>query len=426
MRVRLAAAVAVIVLSGAIGGAPAGVLAQATRDEAPSKEKSGKEKGKRPGGQVDQITGKRLNEALEALKAEKYSDARNILSKLDAGRLSPYELSRVEQLLAAVDQGEGKYGPARDHLKKAIASGGLNDQEASAVRYQIAQFYMAEEKYREGVEALKEWFATATNPNSAAYYLLGIAYYQLGDYASALEPAQKAVELSEKPLENWLQLLLALRIEREEFKLAVPILKRLIAASPAKKNYWIQLSSVSAQLGNYQEAAAWLQLAYNGGLLTEERDVTRLAQLLLQIEVPYRAAQILTKAMEQNQVKSDAKVYELLGNCWIAAREYAKAVVPLSRAADLSDTGELYMRLGEVLVQREDWASATDALNRALQKGKLKNTANAQLLLGIAFYSQKKPQEARSWFERARNDAAYRSQADGWIRQIELDLSSKG
>ena len=59
-------------------------------------------------------------------------------------------------------------------------------------------------------------------PNSTAYYLLAVAYYQQGDKRRALAPAEKAVELSEKPQESWLQLLLALRLQNEQYAEAVP------------------------------------------------------------------------------------------------------------------------------------------------------------------------------------------------------------
>jgi len=380
----------------------------------------------RSGAAVDPATGKRLNEAVEHLNAQRYGEARAALSNLSLDRLSPYELSRTQQLFAAVAQAEGKYGAARDHLGKAIASGGLNDQETSTARFQIAQLFMAEDKWREGVNALKEWFATAENPNSAAYHLLAVAYYQLGDFASALEPAQKAIDLSGgKPQESWLQLLLALRLEREEYKLAVPILKQLVEAAPTKKNYWIQLSAVNAQIGSYPDAAVPLQLAYHAGLLTEEADFERLAQILLQITVPYRAAQILSQAIEQGKVKGDVKRYELLANCWLAAREYEKAMAPLRRAAEVSGDGDLYQRLAEVHIQREEWPKAVETLRLALNKGKLKHPGNAQLLMGLSLYNQKKMTDARPWFERAQGHAESRSQAEGWLRHIDNELESE-
>ena len=105
---------------------------------------------------------------------------------------------------------------------------------------------MQQEKYKEGAAALEEWFKTAAKPNSAAYYLLAVAYYQQGVsatgkaatdlFAKALVPAKKAVELMEKPNESWLAMLNALYLQREEYKESIPVLQQLIALAPAKKH----------------------------------------------------------------------------------------------------------------------------------------------------------------------------------------------
>ena len=49
----------------------------------------------------------------------------------------------------------------------------------------------------------------------------------------------------------------------------------------------------------------------------------------------------------------------------------------------------MFVRLGEVQVQREDWPAAITAVQRGVDKGQLKDPGNAQLMLGIAHYSQK-------------------------------------
>jgi tetratricopeptide (TPR) repeat protein len=395
-------------------GTPGALLAESKQAE-----------GKRSAPAVDATTGKRLNEALAHLEAGRNAEAKAALAKLNLDRLSPYERSRVEQILAAVAHAQDDTASARKHLGQALASGGLNEQETSAVRFQLAQLYMAEEKWHEGAEALEQWFATTTSPNSAAYYLLAAAYYQLGNTQQALAPAQKAIDLAEKPQESWLQLLLALRLAREEYPQAVPLLMKLLAASPQKKSYWLQLSSVHGTLERYEPALVPIQLAYHAGMLTEPSELQRLADLLLQVGIPYRAAQILSQALEQKQVEADAKTWEKLGNCWIAAREYDKAIQPLGRAALLASGGELYVRLAEVEIQREEWERAAEALRRGLEKGGLRNPGSAQLLLGIAFYNQKKPEEARSWFRRASQHGSSRTQAEGWLRHVERELGSR-
>lgn len=374
---------------------------------------------------VDPRTGKRLNAAIDDLQAGRAAEARANLEKINLNRASPYEISRVEQLFAAIDQGEEKYGAAREHLSKAIASGGLNAAEVSSAKFQIAKLYLADEHWKEGVAVLQEWFAAEPNPNSAAYYTLAAAYWQMDDAGAALEPAQKAVELAGgNAQEAWLQLLLAIRFKREEFALAYPVLLQLVEKVPDKKVYWVQVAAVALSMEKYDTAASLLQLAHNAGLLTDGAEIKRLAELLAHEGAPYRAAQILARAIDGKQLNADTAVYEFLGNCWIAAREFDKAIEPLSRAGELADNGEPYVRLAEVYFQQEDWRHVSEVLARGFDKGHLKHPGNAKLLMGLALYNQKKLQDARTWFERASAHSESNAQAEGWLRHTDQELGA--
>jgi tetratricopeptide (TPR) repeat protein len=382
------------------------------------------EEKKREAPPIDASTGKQLNAAIEAMNADKYNDAAAILGKLNLDKLSPYEQSRVHQVYAQIANSQNHYDDARKHLAAAIASGGMNDEEVSSANYQIAQLFIVEERWKEGIDALNKWFQTATNPNSTAYYLLAVAYYQTKQLQAALVPAEKAVELSETPKEGWIQLLLALRLEREEYKLAIPLLKRLIAIAPQKKNYWIQLSAINRQVEQYDDSLAALEIAHTAGLLTEPSELQQLADLESYVGVPYRAAKMLDAAMAKNQVPNEQKIYEKIADAWIAAREYSKAMAPLQKAAELSPNGDLFFRLGQVYVQRQDWAPAATAFQKAIDKGGLKDVGGAQLMMGIALYSQKQPKEARVWFQKAAQHDKVKKQADSWVAHIDNELSS--
>lgn len=371
-----------------------------------------------PAPTIDAATGKVLNEAIELLNMENYAAAGQKIGTLNLEKLSPYERSKVEQILFNIAYSQEKYDEARDHLRKAIDAGGLNAQEVDQARYQSAQLFMTQEKWKEGAAALEEWFKTAANPNSAAYYLLAVAYYQQDDFARALPPAKKAVELMDKPQEGWLGMLSALYLQREEYREAIPVLQQLISVVPDKKTYWMQLSSIYGQMEDYPNALAIMQLANSVGLVTEDSEVRRLADLLLFNDVPYRGAQVLEAAIEKKTVTLDDKLYEKLANCWIAAGEFDKSIAPLQRAAELSATGDMFVRLGEVQVQREDWAGAMTALQRGVDKGQLKDAANAQLLMGIAQFSQKKYSDAQPYFERAQRSEKHRQIATSYLQAI--------
>jgi len=367
---------------------------------------------------IDAATGKVLNEAIELLNKEDFKGAAAKIGALNLDKLSPYERSKVEQILFNISYSQEKYDEARGHLQKAIDSGGLNQQEIDQARYQAAQLYMQQEKWKEGAAALEEWFKTAAKPNSAAYYLLAVAYYQQEQFAKALPPAKKAVELMEKPQESWLAMLSALYLQREQFKDAVPVLQQLIGLAPSKKTYWMQLSSIYGQMEDYPNALAAMQIAYNAGLVTEDAEIRRLSDLLQFNAVPYRGAQVLETAIEKKTVKLDEKLYEKLANCWITAGEYDKAIAPLQKSAELSANGDTFVRLGELQVQREDWAAALTALQKGVEKGQLKDGANAQLLMGIAHYSQKNYKEAKPFFERASQSAKHKQVAASYLQAL--------
>jgi tetratricopeptide (TPR) repeat protein len=373
-----------------------------------------------PTNDIDAQTGKILNEAIELMNASNNAGAAQKIGTLNLERLSPYERGTVERILFNISYEQERYDEARGHLQKAIESGGLNAQQVDEARFQSAQLYIQEEKWREGAAALEEWFKTAANPNSAAYYMLTVAYYQLEDFDRALAPAKKTVELMDpaKPNENWLNTLSVLYLQREEYSEAVPVLQRLIEAAPSKRIYWLQLSQVYGQMEDYPNALAIMQLADHLGLLTEDSDLRRLADLLVFNGVPYRGGQVLEAAIEQKLVTLDDKLYEKLGNCWIAAGELDKSLAPLQRAAELSPSGEAFVRLGEVQAQREDWPAAIAAIQQGVEKGQLKDPGNADLWLGIAHYSQKSFDAAVTFFERARRSDRQRQLADSYLQAI--------
>ncbi|HEU4427281.1 MAG TPA: tetratricopeptide repeat protein [Myxococcota bacterium] len=375
---------------------------------------------KKPTNTIDQQTGKKLQAAYDAYQANppKLNEAKGVLDTLDQKKLSPYEMSRVQQLYAVIAQQQERYADARRHLQLMLDSGGLNEQEILDGKFNIAQLYLAQEQWREGAAALEAWIAASPKPNSNAYYLLAVAYYQQGDERRALPPAEKALALSEKPQPSWLQLVLALYLKNEQYAKAEPLVRKLVATQPNNKANWVQLSAVLGAQEKYDDALVALQLAYHMGLLTDSTDLTRLADLMAYNSIPYRCGMLLTK--EAPRLEKSGAVQEKLSNCWVAAREWDKAVAPLRAAAQAKRSGDLYLRLGEVHVQREDWNAAIEALRRALEAGNAKDPGNAQILLGMAYYNLKKPQEARQWFQRAMS-SRHAKQAEGWIRAIDVE-----
>src|SRR5262245_32358593 len=77
----------------------------------------GQGSGNAPAPTIDAATGKILNEAIEMLNMDNYAGAKQKIGTLNLEKLSPYERSKVEQILFSIAVTEEKYDEARAHLK---------------------------------------------------------------------------------------------------------------------------------------------------------------------------------------------------------------------------------------------------------------------------------------------------------------------
>ncbi|MFT5695861.1 MAG: tetratricopeptide (TPR) repeat protein [Myxococcota bacterium] len=373
--------------------------------------------------EIDKLTAKRLKKVREHLSNEEYAEANATLDRFRLRSLNAAEKERVYSFRGFVAHGLEDFTVARESFELAIAQGVLDAKVVQEYRFQIAQLCMQQSEWHDAVKNFELWFENEEEPNSVGYYLLALSYWQIDDLDGALAPAIEAVEIADEPQEAWLQLLLAVRLTRKEYAETIPIFDVLLRKYP-KKAYWVQLSTLHGALGNYEESLVPLQLAYTQGLLDTDEEIRKLAQLLLFLELPIRAVDVMTDGLSKELVEEDSDFYEMLSNSFIMAREYDKAVDPLTKAAALAEGGHAYLRLAEVHIQRERWGEAREALSLAIDKGDLPEPGQAELLMGIAFYSQKENSKALKWFSKASNFDSTKAEASTWLNHIEREIAS--
>jgi tetratricopeptide (TPR) repeat protein len=153
--------------------------------------------------------------------------------------------------------------------------------------------------------------------------------------------------------------------------------------------------------------------------------VRKLAQLLQSEDIPIRSVRILEQGFEQKVLKEEAATYEMLGNSWILAREADKAESPLEKAAQLSPEGDLYVRLGQVRLLKEDFEGAAAALKSGLTKGGIDDPGTAEQLLGITYYNAGKLGEAKTWFAKSRRSEKARPTSEAWLKHIDEEIAKK-
>jgi tetratricopeptide (TPR) repeat protein len=323
-------------------------------------------------------------------------------------------------MLAYVAYGANESAEAIEYFVKVLEEEVLPVRDEAKVRFNIAQLHASLQHWPEVISWLNRWLLYVEDPDPLGFYLMGIAYHQLEDFDAAVAQTKKAVELSPEPRESWMRLLAALYSQKQDYENAAPVLEELVLRFP-KKQYWVQLSLIYGAREDYRRSLAVQQVAYTQGLLTEDKELRRLARSYLYHDLPYPAAKVLEKALEGGAIARDAKAFELLANSWIAAREYERSLDPLRRAAELSEDGNLYVRLGQVHMQSESWSEAAALLEKAVEKGGLEDPGNAELLLGIAYYNDTRVARARSSFLRARQHDSTREAANRWITHLDTE-----
>ena len=102
---------------------------------------------------------------------------------------------------------------------------------------------------------------------------------------------------------------------------------------------------------------------------------------------------------------------------WAQAQEVAKSIPMMEKAAAKSEEGELYVRLGNVYLDGDQFSKSADSIIKGLNKGGVKRPDQARLALGMAYFNLGDYDEARKAFRAACKDGARRKE---WQRSHEM------
>lgn len=367
---------------------------------------------------------RQLEGASEAIEAGKPEEAVAALDKL-VERVDGYARAVALQTRGYAHAEAGDDARALSDFREALAMEALPREPQQQLRYNTGQLQIASGALEAGIATLREYFAAACEPPPPrAHMLLASAYAEQERYRDALEQVERAVARSEGELnESWLRFKLGLHFELAEYGAAAEVLKVLIARAPREPRYWRQLVGAYFEDGQRRRALAAQALSERLGLLTEPRELRNLASLYQALEIPWKAARLLREALDDGRLPGNAEDLERLANAWVAAREWEEADAALRAAAEAAPDARLYLRLGQVRMQRGRWAEAVRAFEQAIARDP-EDAGGAHYQLGIAAWRAGDTERARSALERAAEDTAQREAARQWLEFIERSESA--
>jgi tetratricopeptide (TPR) repeat protein len=349
------------------------------------------------GPKVRAAVGKGLNDAMKAIDAKDFATALTKAREVDASikDKTPFEEYQVAKYLGfiAINQPMPDYAAATVAYNREIASGGAPDAEkagmyavALRLNYQTMNF---PEVIKDAAELQK------LQPlDDTGYLVLIQSYYNTNDFANAAETAKKEiaakVAAGGKPSEDVLGLLLNAQIKNKNEAGAREALDQLASIS-SKPEVWGQ--EIDFVLGAQGITDHQLLNAYRLSMLTgnmKDTDFAAMATIDLQNGLAKEAVASLTKGNKSGDLMNQANS--------LAARDDLNA---LAVEAAKQTNGEIDVKLGESYYTYGQYDKAIEALEKGIQKGGLKDPADAQTTLGIAYLAAGQKDKALATFDQA-------------------------
>jgi tetratricopeptide (TPR) repeat protein len=368
--------------------------------------------------------------AFEKIEEEDYRGALTRLNELMRARqdrMTDFDRASVLQIRGSAHVNLENLDEGLNDFAEALRLRALPEDQNERLRYNLAQLYFATERYRESIDFFNRWLeGSDVTPSHTTFFMLAAAHYHLDEFAEALPYIDRAIELTEEPTRRYYDLKNILLSELDRVPARTELMKQMVALWPEELSYWRQLSGLYLDQDMQMESFSTLESAYLGGLIESADDIILLAQFYSTFNNPHRGAKLIEAEMEDGRVERNVRNLELLSQLWSQAREHRRAIPVLREAASISETGDLYFRLGQALLADEQNEAAETAFQNAIDTGGMPDSTMAEIwiLLGTARFNQSGPGDrelrrtADQAFAQAERFTATRAQARDWRTYI--------
>ncbi len=367
----------------------------------------------------------RLSEAQACAEMDDIACAMELLTEVrEMQGLNSYEIAQMWNFYAFIYIGQDNFREAIGAYEMVLEQADLPLGMETSTRFTLCQLYFQQERYRDSLAMLDSWFALTDMPNPDAYILKAQIFYSLEEFANGipavLDGISAAEQMEREIQENWYRLLNVFYFELEDYPNVIGTLRTLIQGWP-KREYFVQLAAMYGQEGDDARQLALWETAYEAGWLARSNELVQLAQLLLGAEIPVKSATIMADGLESGAIDSTETNWRILAQSWQLAQEHELAIPAMIRAADLTDGGEINLRLAQSYQNLAQYEECVDAAREALSKGDLRREDQANLILGACLFELKEYGSARTAFERAAEDNRSATNARSWIDYVNVE-----
>ncbi len=332
--------------------------------------------------------------------------------------MNSYEKAMMYNFFGFIYYNNEDYDKALASFAKVVEQQPIPEKFEMTTLFSLAQLNLMQSNYDDTIKYIERWESLNSGPVPPKNKVIKAqAYYQNKQYELAADWITQAVVDHEAegmlPDESWLILQRAVFYELKQPEKVKDVLVKLVKLFDEPK-YWIQLAGMFGELGEERKQLAIMETAYQRGFVESSADIFNMAQLYYYHRAPYKGAKLMEQAMNDGVLEKNLRNLKFLGQSWSLAKEQDKAIPVMMQAANLADDGELDAQLAQILLNEERWDDAIDAVDRAIEKGDLRNPGLVYLVKGMALFNKKQYALALNQLAEAEKHQKSRAMAQQW------------
>jgi tetratricopeptide (TPR) repeat protein len=329
----------------------------------------------------------------------------------------PYAKAMLLREMAASAAQRKDYNAAAGYLQQALAMHALSDPAEEQMRGDLARLRIGSGDSKAVIATLEPLYRANPNLPPEQLAALGAAYVREKRYRDAVPPLQKSIAATRASDVSWRRALYAAYLGNGEEREAARVLETVVRDQPNAREDWFRLTALYWKTGDRPRAQAALETASRLGYLDSADKRLQLVSLTAQIGAPFEAGSLLCTWMEKGQLPRDAANLRTLAALWVHARESSLAIPAIEDALRAQPDRALYLQLGQLHLDREEYAAAAKAFAQAIAAGA--KTGPAYMALGMALYQQADVDGAVAAFREAGNFPQGRTLAAQWVKYLE-------
>ncbi len=370
----------------------------------------------------------RLEEVMELRDAEDYTGAYAVLDELmqmyEDGRLNDRETLTMWQFYANFAALNEQYEEAIQYQQEILGMGDtlLPDQIEDTLSM-LGQLSYAVEDYRGAIDYYLQYLDMALEPDLDPYLRIASAYYTIEEYEEAIPYVLQYMDISRdigEDIDRSTYLLLrALYTTLEQYPEALQVTREMIVTYQDRED-WEFMINLLGVLERFNEQASFLYAMNTFGYLDSEGQITNLAAQFFNESFYWGSAKTLEQGLEQGLIEDpDFNFWSNIGQAYQFAREDEMAIEPLTRAAELDETGDTYSRLATVYINLGRFEEAIDVFDNAFAKGDLNRPDQTYLRQAQVLLNLNRFDEALAAARAAGRDERSEDAAATWVRYIQ-------